>query len=211
MRAVFFSKRMLAPRRLPGAAAAVAGDDAAPAAGTVNCRPAGRRRWRARRRPNRHGDAAAAADRAGDTAAAGRRDPGAAHQEGYAVARAAIAPGGGEDRGPGAVIGARPSGRVGGAGHGERRNAPRRQGGIGTRECAGERRNIGKSWEICSFSCCPGNLPSNDDSPFVTADRFRGSSLPICLSSAISPTFIARLIKGCRGDDRAGCFISEIT
>jgi hypothetical protein len=28
--------------------------------------------------------------------------------------------------------------------------------------------------------------------------------LPISASSAISPTFIARLIKGCRGDDRAG-------
>jgi hypothetical protein len=28
----------------------------------------------------------------------------------------------------------------------------------------------------------------------------RGSSLPKLLCSAISPTFIARLIKGCRGD-----------
>jgi hypothetical protein len=34
--------------------------------------------------------------------------------------------------------------------------------------------------------------------------RLRGSSLPISASSAISPTFIARLIKGCRGDGRAG-------
>jgi hypothetical protein len=41
--------------------------------------------------------------------------------------------------------------------------------------------------------------------------RFRGSSLPISLGSAISATFIARLIKGCRVDVRAGCFISEIT
>jgi hypothetical protein len=32
----------------------------------------------------------------------------------------------------------------------------------------------------------------------------RGSSLPIGASSAISPTFIARLIKGCRVDVRAG-------
>src|SRR5688572_21175672 len=38
-----------------------------------------------------------------------------------------------------------------------------------------------------------------------------GSTLQIPLCSAISPTFIARLIKGCRVDVRAGCFISEIT
>jgi hypothetical protein len=36
--------------------------------------------------------------------------------------------------------------------------------------------------------------------------RFRGSSLPIWLRSAISANFIARLIKGCRGDVPAGCF-----
>jgi hypothetical protein len=41
--------------------------------------------------------------------------------------------------------------------------------------------------------------------------RFRGSSLPISLGSAISATFIARLIKGCRVDVRAGYLISEIT
>src|SRR3979490_2624693 len=41
--------------------------------------------------------------------------------------------------------------------------------------------------------------------------RSHGSSLPTALGSAISATFIARLIKGCRVDDRAGCFISEIT
>src|SRR3981081_316622 len=35
--------------------------------------------------------------------------------------------------------------------------------------------------------------------------------LPISLRSAISPTFIARLIKGCRVDVRAGYVISEIT
>jgi hypothetical protein len=40
---------------------------------------------------------------------------------------------------------------------------------------------------------------------------FRGSSLPIPNSSAISPTFIARLIKGCRVDASAGCFSSEKT
>jgi hypothetical protein len=34
--------------------------------------------------------------------------------------------------------------------------------------------------------------------------RLRGSSLPIGASSAISPTFIARLIKGCRVGVRAG-------
>jgi large subunit ribosomal protein L35 len=35
--------------------------------------------------------------------------------------------------------------------------------------------------------------------------------LPMSLCSAISPTFIARLIKGCRVDVRAGCLISGIT
>jgi hypothetical protein len=40
--------------------------------------------------------------------------------------------------------------------------------------------------------------------------RFRGSSLPIPPSSAISPAFIARLIKGCRGDgSSAGQFIRK--
>jgi hypothetical protein len=41
--------------------------------------------------------------------------------------------------------------------------------------------------------------------------RLDGSALPIWLGSAISATFIARLIKGCRVDVRAGCLISEIT
>ena len=41
--------------------------------------------------------------------------------------------------------------------------------------------------------------------------RFRGSSLPIGFGSAISPDFIARLIKGCRVDVRAGYGNSEIT
>src|SRR3981189_1047699 len=41
--------------------------------------------------------------------------------------------------------------------------------------------------------------------------RFRGSSLPSRLGSAISATFIARLIKGFRVDVRAGYLISEIT
>jgi hypothetical protein len=36
---------------------------------------------------------------------------------------------------------------------------------------------------------------------------FHGSSLPIRLGSAISANFIARLIKGCRGDVPAGCFV----
>jgi large subunit ribosomal protein L35 len=39
---------------------------------------------------------------------------------------------------------------------------------------------------------------------------FNGSSLPIQLCSAISADFIARLIKGCRVDARAGCFDYEI-
>jgi hypothetical protein len=44
-----------------------------------------------------------------------------------------------------------------------------------------------------------------------TSIRFRGSSLQIPGWSAISPAFIARLIKGCRVDVRAGYLISEIT
>jgi hypothetical protein len=40
---------------------------------------------------------------------------------------------------------------------------------------------------------------------------FRGSSLPTASRSAISAAFIARLIKGCRVDIRAGLFISENT
>ena len=47
--------------------------------------------------------------------------------------------------------------------------------------------------------------------PIRRAIRFAGSSLPSGLSSAISRSFIARLIKGCRVDAYAGCFISEIT
>jgi hypothetical protein len=42
------------------------------------------------------------------------------------------------------------------------------------------------------------------------AIRFHGSSLPIRPGSAISANFIARLIKGCRGDAHAGYLISEI-
>jgi hypothetical protein len=37
-----------------------------------------------------------------------------------------------------------------------------------------------------------------------SSTALRGSSLPIGLFPAISPTFIARLIKGCRVDVRAG-------
>jgi hypothetical protein len=48
-------------------------------------------------------------------------------------------------------------------------------------------------------------------SPGSSGTARRGSSLPIGASSAISPTFIARLIKGCRVDVRAGWFVFEIT
>jgi hypothetical protein len=40
-----------------------------------------------------------------------------------------------------------------------------------------------------------------------TVDVTVTSSLPIRPGSAISPNLIARLIKGCRGDVTAGCFI----
>src|ERR1700684_4080205 len=42
------------------------------------------------------------------------------------------------------------------------------------------------------------------------AIRFHGSALPSEPCSVISPNFIARLIKGCRVDVRAGYFISGI-
>jgi hypothetical protein len=41
-------------------------------------------------------------------------------------------------------------------------------------------------------------------SPVGSSTAYRGSSLLSGASSAISPTFIARLIKGCRVDVRAG-------
>jgi hypothetical protein len=48
-------------------------------------------------------------------------------------------------------------------------------------------------------------------SPVGSGTSLRGSSLPIGASSAISPTFIARLIKGCRVGVRAGWFVYEKT
>jgi hypothetical protein len=48
-------------------------------------------------------------------------------------------------------------------------------------------------------------------SAYLSINTVFGSSLPIRRGSAISPAFIARLIKGCRGDAHAGYLISEIT
>jgi len=45
--------------------------------------------------------------------------------------------------------------------------------------------------------------PFGGDQPDV---KFPGSPLPIAGRSAISAAFIARLIKGCRGDDPCGQF-----
>jgi len=45
--------------------------------------------------------------------------------------------------------------------------------------------------------------PFGGDQPDV---KFPGSPLPIAGRSAISAAFIARLIKGCRGDDPCGHF-----
>jgi large subunit ribosomal protein L35 len=54
-------------------------------------------------------------------------------------------------------------------------------------------------------------MPCRADPPVKTIlFRLPCSSLPIWLGSAISATFIARLIKGCRVDARAGCFVYEI-
>src|SRR5262245_40999772 len=69
---------------------------------------------------NRHGHAAGAADRAGNAAATGRGHPAAVDEERHAEARGAIAAGGGENGGPGAVIAA--GAGIGGAGYGQRRD-----------------------------------------------------------------------------------------
>jgi hypothetical protein len=50
-----------------------------------------------------------------------------------------------------------------------------------------------------SFSSYPGTCHLMMTA-FRHASQFYGSSLQKGFSSAISPTFIARLIKGCRGD-----------
>src|SRR5689334_13089184 len=99
-----------AARRLPGPAAAIAGDDAAPAAGTGIAEQPSAAGGMGGADRDRNRDAAGTAHRAGDMAAAGRRNPAATHQEGHAVAGRAVAAGGGENRGPGAVIAAGPGG-----------------------------------------------------------------------------------------------------
>jgi hypothetical protein len=48
---------------------------------------------------------------------------------------------------------------------------------------------------------------ASDDSD--TAPQHARYALPIAPFSAISPAFVARLIKGCRGDGRADPFNSE--
>src|SRR5689334_12023360 len=91
------SGRSLAPRRLPGPAAAVAGDDAAPAAGAgIAEQPSAAGGVRGADR-DRNGDTAGAAHRAGYMAATGRGNPPATHQERHAVARRAVAAGRGEN------------------------------------------------------------------------------------------------------------------
>lgn len=104
----------LASCRLPGAAAAVTANDAAPVArAAVAGEPAAAAgSGRADRYLDRNH--AAAADRAGNPAATGRGNPAADHQKRHAVAGGAIAPRGREYRGPGAIIGSGPSGRAGG-------------------------------------------------------------------------------------------------
>src|SRR5665647_2638318 len=102
-----------APRRLPGAAAAVAGNDPRPPAATrIAGEPAAAARLGcADGDIDRNG--AATADAAGDLAAPGGRNPRAGHGEGNAVARTAIAPLGGEQNVPDPVIGSHPG--IGGA------------------------------------------------------------------------------------------------
>jgi hypothetical protein len=54
------------------------------------------------------------------------------------------------------------------------------------------------------------DAPKNGGHWLSAAGPGGGSSLPFRPSSAISPTFIARLIKGCRVDARADYFFAEI-
>jgi hypothetical protein len=114
----------LGPRGLPAAAAAVAGNDPAPSAGTgVAGEPAA-----AARRRGADGDldrdAAVAADAASYLAAAGRRNALARHCERYGVGGMAIAGLGSERDIPVAVIGSCPNhsglGGVGGSGSSDR-------------------------------------------------------------------------------------------
>src|ERR1700721_1863866 len=91
-RAVFVDRDELDPRRLPAAAAFVAGDDAAPATGArIADQPAATAGVRRADRDVDRDDPAAA-DAASDLAAARRRDRSAGHRERAAVGRAAIAP-----------------------------------------------------------------------------------------------------------------------
>jgi hypothetical protein len=60
------------------------------------------------------------------------------------------------------------------------------------------------SFSLALFGCAVNGVAH------LSAILFYGSSLPIQPASAISPDFIARLIKGCRVDARAGCFDYEI-
>jgi hypothetical protein len=116
-----------APRRLPDAAAPVAGNDSAPApsprATDEPTASAGQRQADG----YRDGHGPAPADTTPDLASSSGKNPSSGHGKGGAVGGAAIAPQGGENHVPGAVIGSRPSRGVGGAGHGHRSHDSRGQ------------------------------------------------------------------------------------
>src|SRR5436309_2162467 len=57
---------------------------------------------------------------------------------------------------------------------------------------------------------CPSMGCNNGGHWLSAAGRARGSSVAILPILCHKPTFIARLIKGCRVDVRAGCLASEI-
>ena len=118
----------LASRRLPAAAAAIAGNDSAPAARPVIAgEPAAAAGVRqADRYVDRHH--AAAADATRHLASSSRRNPTAGHGEGDAVGRAAISRSGGEHHIPGTVIGS-PHGSPRFGGPGRRRNHGENGGG----------------------------------------------------------------------------------
>src|SRR5262249_38396157 len=142
-------------------------------------------------------NAAGAVDRAGDAATAGRQHAAAVDQERHAVAGRAVATGGGKNGRPRAVIGA-DAPCIGGARQGERGKRGGGKEGFGAE--ARENGEIsGNHGECAHFSYLPGTCHLLM-TPFRHRIGPRGSSLPKLLCSAISPTFIARLNKGCRGD-----------
>src|SRR4051795_3601835 len=137
---------------MPGAAALIAGDDTPPRTGAVHASEAAAAAGMGGPDRDLDRDGTDAIDLAGDPTAAGGRHPAAGDGEGDAVARAAIAAGGGEGDVPDAVIAA--DARIGTRGtrsdgeHSQQRQAAR------TRDIRQRRKRLGK---IGHFNSAPGH------------------------------------------------------